>query len=289
MADWVDCRLLPDRAAAVPTRLAAVVRNGVGLPQDLARVGIQRYYAAAEGAAGIDGIEYGGKCEDLLLRRDSNVNDITEDHGGAGNLRSRMGIDVSDPVQGARLTVDGHDVRAVVVQEFGFLVADDDVLAMDGGTGARDCTGRSIVVGDLVRPDQLARVFVDGIQVARRIRQKDGIAGHGGSGRNVAAGGENPLLGERVDVGRVDPALRGLAARVGDVVAAHTPFGSLGTRAYTDRQYQQNAFDHDVDFLLEPLLISSLANSIDCQARRGLDHFGYQDSIWRAGTVPSCR
>src|SRR5205809_144518 len=107
-----------------------------------------------------------------------------------------MAIDASDPAQGAGCAVSGDDVGAVVERHPCFYVADDDVVAMDGRTVARDGSGESIVIRDLVRPDQLACVFVNGVQITRPIREEDSIAEDSGSGGDIAAGGENPLHGK---------------------------------------------------------------------------------------------
>src|SRR3954454_2683667 len=83
MADWIDGRRLPDRATAVAPRVAAVIRHYIGLPKQLAGVGIECHHAAAEGAAMIDGEgrDWGRVIEErqrLFLRRDTHINDITE-------------------------------------------------------------------------------------------------------------------------------------------------------------------------------------------------------------------
>src|SRR5579862_1803403 len=52
-AEGIDGGRLPDRAAAVAARHAAVVRQGVGLPQEPSGVGIECHHATAECAARI--------------------------------------------------------------------------------------------------------------------------------------------------------------------------------------------------------------------------------------------
>jgi hypothetical protein len=75
---------------------------------------------------------------------------MTEDHRGAGYHGGDMVIDTSNPAQGASFAVGGDEVSAVVGAEPGFNIADDDIVAMNGGTVAGDCAGDPIVVGDLV-------------------------------------------------------------------------------------------------------------------------------------------
>src|SRR4051812_45096922 len=155
MADWIDGRRLPDRATAVAPRVAAVIRHYIGLPKQLAGVGIECHHAAAEGAAMIDGEgrDWGRVIEErqrLFLRRDTHINDITEDHWRAGDHGRDMAIDLGNPMFGPGSAVGGDDVSAVVGAEPGFNIADDDIVAMDGRTVAGDRPGDPIVVGNLV-------------------------------------------------------------------------------------------------------------------------------------------
>src|SRR5690242_15573993 len=178
MANWIDRGRLPDYSTAITARLATVVRHDVSLPKQLAGVGIERHYAPAKSTARIaSGAP--GERKRLLLRRDPDVNNIAKDHWGARDLGGDMTIDTGDPVQSPCFAVGSNDAGTRVEHKPPFYIAHDDVLAVDGGTRPRECAGEPIVIGDLVGPDQLARVLVDGKQVASPIRKKHGVTGDG--------------------------------------------------------------------------------------------------------------
>ena len=148
----------------------------------------------------------------LFLRRDTHINDVTEDHWRAGDHGRDMAIDLGNPMFGPGSAVGGDDIGAVVGAESGFNITDDDIIAMDGGTVAGDRPGDAIVVGDLVRPDQLARLFVDREQVSRPIGKENIMTGHRRSRRDVCTGGEDPFDREQMCIGRPDQHFRRLVA-----------------------------------------------------------------------------
>jgi len=95
MADGIDGRGLPDRAAAVAPLCATVIRYEEGFPTDTASAGVERHDAAAEGATGI----LGKDGEAFLSRRDSDVNSIAQHYRGAGDLGGDMAVHAGDPTQ----------------------------------------------------------------------------------------------------------------------------------------------------------------------------------------------
>src|SRR5262249_7070747 len=130
----IDCGGLPDRASAVTARHSAVVRRDVCFSENSARVRIERNHTATERAALIGRVS---ERQAFLDRGYADVNDIPEYHGGAGDRGSDLVVDSSYPVQTSGPAVDGDDVGAVMDPEAALNIADDEIAAMDGGTGAR--------------------------------------------------------------------------------------------------------------------------------------------------------
>ncbi len=206
----IDRGRLPDRVTAISTRLAAVLGDGEGLPEDLAALLVERHHAAAERTAGIRRIPR----HEFLDRRDADVNDALEYDRGSGDDRCGMRIHLRDPLQLSGSAVHRDHVRAVVHSGGAEDVADDHVIAMDCGTDARDGSWNTVVLGDLVRPDETAALLLDGEQVAAPIGEIDGVTIHRRSGGDVALRRERPARTEPLDVAGADVVLRRLAPAV---------------------------------------------------------------------------
>ena len=86
-----------------------------------------------------------------------------------------------------------HHVRAVV-NLFGIEnVPNDYLVTIHRGTDTRDRSVDSVVLGDLVRPDELATVLLDGKEVAAPIGEINCVTIYGRSGRDIATGCEDPF------------------------------------------------------------------------------------------------
>jgi hypothetical protein len=92
-----------------------------------------------------------------------------------------------------------------------------------GGTNTRDRCADTVVIGDLVRPDETATVLLDGIEIAVPIGEVNRITIHGRSSRNIVAGCKNPFWVEAVDVGGSDRVLCRLAPAVVQILSNHSP------------------------------------------------------------------
>src|SRR5437899_47751 len=92
-----------------------------------------------------------------------------------------------------------------------------------GRTDTRDSSGDAIVLGDLVRPDQMAAVLFDCEQIAAPIGEVNCITTHRGSGRNISTGCKHPFWFQALDVGRTDRMLCRLAPGIVEILSSDSP------------------------------------------------------------------
>src|SRR5712671_3412956 len=93
-------------------------------------------------------------------------------------------------------------------------VPEDYLVPVHGRTNTRDSPIDTVVIGDLVRPDQFAAVLFDGEEIAGPVGEVDGVTVHCGSGRDIAPRCEHPLRGQTFDIGWADGVLSGLAPSI---------------------------------------------------------------------------
>src|SRR5882757_8609342 len=93
-------------------------------------------------------------------------------------------------------------------------VSNDYLVPIHGRTNTRDSPIDTVVIGDLVRPDQFAAVLLDGEEIAGPVGEVNGVTVHRGSSRNIAPRCEHPLRGQAFDIGRTDGVLVGLVPSI---------------------------------------------------------------------------
>jgi hypothetical protein len=118
--------------------------------------------------------------------------------------------------------VEGEDLPTAAE---GALGADDQLVAGDGRRGPGVVTRDAAGGGDAGPPPLLAGPLVDGVEVARPIREVHGIAVDRRCGRHVAAGRELPLLLEPGNVAHAERLLVRLEPGVLKVAAGRDPRG----------------------------------------------------------------
>ena len=94
---------------------------------------------------------------------------------------------------------------------------------VDSRTDARDAARAAVVLRDLMRPQQLAGVGPNCVQVAGPIGKVHGITRDGWCRGHIAAGGEHPFRDETTDVDGIDLFFGPLTSRVIQVPAGDTP------------------------------------------------------------------
>src|SRR6266436_1093988 len=98
-----------------------------------------------------------------------------------------------------------------------------------GRTNPRDSSGDAIIVGDLVRPDKVATVLLDGEKIAAPIGEVNGITIHCGSGRNISTSREYPFWIQARDVAGTDCMFGRLAPCVAQILSSYWPLANTGT------------------------------------------------------------
>src|ERR1700731_5044640 len=97
-----------------------------------------------------------------------------------------------------------------------------------GGTNTRDRCADTVVIGDLVRPDEAATVFLDRVEITAPIGEVNRITIHGRSSRNIVAGCKHPFWVQAVDVGGSDRVLCRLGGAVVQILSHYSPLASWG-------------------------------------------------------------
>src|SRR3984893_3314743 len=97
-----------------------------------------------------------------------------------------------------------------------------------GGANARDSSGDAIVVGDFVRPDEMATVLFDCEEIAGPIGEVDSVPSHGRSSRNIAARCERPFWCQSFDVSRTDGMLCCRVPSVVQILSGDSPLARPG-------------------------------------------------------------
>src|SRR6266478_8625172 len=97
-----------------------------------------------------------------------------------------------------------------------------------GGTNTRDRSGNTVVLGDLVRPDETSTLLFDCEEIAAPIRKVNCITIHGRSSRNIVAGCKHPFGVQGLHVGRADRVLCRLAPAVVQILSDYSPLARSG-------------------------------------------------------------
>src|SRR5207253_11048061 len=95
-----------------------------------------------------------------------------------------------------------------------------------GRTDTRDSSGDAIVLGDLVRPDQMAAVLFDCEQIDAQIGEVNCITTHRRSGRNISTRCKHPTWFQALDVSRTDCMLCRLAPVILDILSSDSPLAT---------------------------------------------------------------
>src|SRR6185503_7849766 len=133
---------------------------------------------------------------------------------------------------------------AVVRRRCGHVVADDQLVVVDRRADARNAAGTSVVVCDLTRPQELAGIGADRVEIPGPVWGIDRVAGDRWRRRDVAAGREDPRRGEPRRLRRPNLLFRWLAARVVHIAAGDAPAAEasrcagLGAASGPDRQHR---------------------------------------------------
>src|SRR6478752_137839 len=104
-----------------------------------------------------------------------------------------MSFDFCNPPKRSRFAVYCHHVGAVVRLIGTENVTNNYQVANHRGTYARDSSVDAVVLGDLVRPDETAAIFLDGEEIPAPVGKVNCLTIDGRSGRNIAAGCEYPF------------------------------------------------------------------------------------------------
>src|ERR1700688_1040938 len=97
-----------------------------------------------------------------------------------------------------------------------------------GGTNTRNRCADTVVIGDLVRPDETATVLLDRVEIAAPIGEVNRITIHDRSSGNIVAGCKHPFWVQTVDVGGSDRVLCRLAAAVVQILSHYSPLARSG-------------------------------------------------------------
>src|SRR5260370_22395246 len=92
-----------------------------------------------------------------------------------------------------------------------------------GRTNTRDRCVDTVVIGNLVRPDETATVLLDGVEIAAPIGEINCVAIHGRSSRNIVTSCEYPPWIQSADVGWSDRVLCRLAAAGVQILSHYSP------------------------------------------------------------------
>src|SRR5882672_6580288 len=223
------------------------------------------------------------------------------EHRRAGDDRGRMRVDLRNPSKRAGVAVDSHDVRAVVLRGQRDVVADDQLVVVNRRAHPRDAAGPTVVLRDLMGPQQLSGMGPNGVQVARPIGKVHGVTRDGRCRGHVAAGGEHPFRDESADVAWVDLFVGQLTSRVVQVAAGDAPAAQsarvpvpvagvvlvlrLGDIAESDRHHRHHRKRQAADSPLSCSHASLLLTVVNVYCARTAAHTNVSAAISTATTA----
>ena len=134
-----------------------------------------------------------------------------------------MRVYLRNPKQLSRRAIDCHDVSAIVLDSLRDVIANDELTLINRGADAGHGRGLSVVVGDSVRPDELAVAGMNCVQVSAPIGKVNRTIGDRGCSRDVSVRCEYPLGSKLAGIRGADDGFIRLAARVAQVVSGDRP------------------------------------------------------------------
>src|SRR5258707_11708387 len=109
-----------------------------------------------------------------------------------------MSFHLRHPAKRSRLAIHRHHVRAFVNLIGTLNVPDNHLVAVHRGADARDRSLNAVVIGDLVRPDQPAALFLDCEKTSTPIGKVNRVSVHRRRSGNIGARREHPFCVSRL-------------------------------------------------------------------------------------------